>query len=255
MRMLSRRAFAQLGGTAAFAGCAAPQVSTSPDGRLKARPGAATVPVETRGTFELGEWPRPLAYVPERLDASQPAPLVLLLHGAGQQAGDVLKRMQPAAKDRGVVILAPQAARHTWDIIRDASGSGGEPRFSDDAQRIDAALAALFRKITIDPARVAIAGFSDGASYALSLGPRNPGLFTHVMAFSPGGVAPFSDAACARVFISHGRKDPILPFAGAAQSIVPGFRSGGFDVRFEPFDGVHAFRDEEIAKALDWFLA
>lgn len=40
--------------------------------------------------------------------------------------------------------------------------------------------------VAIDPAHVAIGGFSDGASCALSLGLVNGDLFTHVMAFSPG---------------------------------------------------------------------
>ena len=101
---------------------------------------------------------------------------------------------------------------------------------------------------------LAIAGFSDGATYALSLGPRNAGLFTHIMAFSPGGVAPFGEVARARVFVSHGRKDSILPFANSVDRIVPGFKERGIDVRFEPFEGDHVFREEEIAGA-GWFLA
>jgi phospholipase/carboxylesterase len=127
-------------------------------------------------------------------------------------------------------------------------------RFGDDTARVDAALKLLFDEIAVDPSRSAIAGFSDGASYALSLGPRNGELFSHIMAFSPGGVAPFDDPARARVFISHGRQDPMLPFANTANGIVPGFRARGLDVTFEVFDGVHAFRDEEIDKALAWFL-
>lgn len=252
MQMLSRRAFSQLGAIA-LVGCAGEQGLVSADGRLKARPGIVAAPTGRRGVFKLEAWPHSLAYVPEGLDASKPAPLVLLLHGAGQQADRILDRMMPAAKERGVVILAPQAERATWDIIR-AGGRGGEPRFGADPDRIDASLGALFQQVTIDPAHIAIAGFSDGATYALSLGPRNPALFTHIMAFSPGGVASFSDAAHARVFVSHGRKDSILPFANSTDRIVPGFKERGFDVRFEPFDGDHVFREDEIDNALDWLL-
>ena len=71
----------------------------------------------------------------------------------------------------------------------------------------------------------------------------------------PGGVAPFETAAHARVFISHGKQDPMLPFKNTAEGIVPGFKARGFDVTFETFNGVHDFRDAEIAKALNWFLA
>jgi predicted esterase len=48
-------------------------------------------------------------------------------------------------------------------------------------------------------ATLAVSGFSDGASYALSIGPANGDLFTHVMAFSPGfadlTIAPISQSA------------------------------------------------------------
>jgi poly(3-hydroxybutyrate) depolymerase len=43
---------------------------------------------------------------------------------------------------------------------------------------------------TVDPQRICVSGFSDGASYALSLGLANGDLFTHVAAFSPGFMRP-----------------------------------------------------------------
>ncbi|MGZ4788523.1 MAG: hypothetical protein ACXVZX_08375 [Terriglobales bacterium] len=42
----------------------------------------------------------------------------------------------------------------------------------------------------MDPARIAIGGFSDGASYALTIGITNGRLFTHIVAFSPGFMQP-----------------------------------------------------------------
>jgi phospholipase/carboxylesterase len=202
--------------------------------------------------FNLFESPQPLAFIPDIVDAKKPAPMILLLHGAGQRAERLLTRITPAAQARGVIILAPQAASATWDIIR--AFRGAAINFSEDAQRLDASLSALFAQFTIDPKRVAIGGFSDGASYALSLGPRNQELFTHIMGFSPGGFVPFEDKARAKVFVSHGRQDQILNFENAAESVVPDMKAQGFDVRFEAFDGKHVFREEEIAKAMDWFL-
>jgi phospholipase/carboxylesterase len=185
----------------------------------------------------------------------RPAPVVLLLHGGGSDAERTLSRMAPAAREKGVALLAPQSEDRTWDAVREAQRGKAHPRFGEDTSRVDASLMQLFDEIAVDPVRCAIAGFSDGASYALSLGPRNGGLFSHIMAFSPGGVAPFDDAARARIFISHGRQDPVLPFTNTADGIVPGFRSRGFDVTFETFNGGHAFRDQEIGKGFDWFLA
>jgi phospholipase/carboxylesterase len=257
--MLSRRAFGLMSAASVVAaGCATSSAPESTGGRLSARATAPASPGNRSGVFRFEAWPRPLAFIPPEVDAMRPSPFVLLLHGGGSDAEWTLNRMASAARKKGVVLLAPQAEGYTWDAVREARENrrGNAPaRFGDDTARVDASLKLLFDEIAVDPAHSAIAGFSDGASYALSLGPRNGEVFSHIMAFSPGGVAPFDDPARAKVFISHGRQDPMLPFANTAEGIVPGFRSRGFDVVFETFNGVHAFRDEEIGKAFDWFLA
>jgi phospholipase/carboxylesterase len=255
--MLSRRAFGRLSLALAASGCASVPAESA-DGRLSARATEPVSPGERTGVFRLDGRPRPLVFIPPSLDTMRPAPFVLLLHGGGSNPEWTLDRMLGAARRHGVVLLAPEAGGYTWDAMRhfrDHRREGGAPEFGDDTGRVDAALQLLFNRYAVDPARSAIAGFSDGASYALSLGPRNEDLFSHIMAFSPGGVIPFDDPPRARVFISHGRQDPMLPFANTADGVAPGFRARGFDVTFETFDGVHAFRDEEIDKAFAWFLA
>jgi phospholipase/carboxylesterase len=253
---LSRRTFGGLSLALAASSCvSAPAAQTG--GRLSARATAPSSPGERTGLFHLDGWPRPLVFVPPDLDTMRPAPFVLLLHGGGSNPQWTLERMLGAARRHGVIVLAPEAEGYTWDAVRhfrDHRRAGGPPEFGADTGRVDTSLKLLFDRYAVDPAHSAIAGFSDGASYALSLGPRNAELFSHIMAFSPGGVAPFEDPARARIFLSHGRQDPMLPFANTAEGIVPGFRSRGFDVTFEVFNGIHAFRDEEIDQAFAWFL-
>lgn len=53
---------------------------------------------------------------------------------------------------------------------------------------IDSALASVFRRCNVDAGRIIIAGFPDGASFALPLGLVNGDLFRKVVAFSPGFV-------------------------------------------------------------------
>lgn len=253
-RALGRRALACL---AVAGGCAGTPDVVPADGRLSAEILPPASPDERRGRFRFKGWPRPLVYVPPDIDATTPAPFILALRGGGSNADWTLNRIAPTARNRNVIVLAPEIESYTWDAIRDFRDHRREerrPRFGDDTARVDASLQQLFGRFAIDPSRAAIAGFSDGASYALSLGPRNSQLFSHIMAFSPGGVIPFDDAARARVFISHGRQDPMLPYANTAEGVVAGFRAHGFDVQFESFEGVHHFRDEEIGKAFDWFL-
>ena len=56
-------------------------------------------------------------------------------------------------------------------------------------------------------------GFSDGATYALTLGLINGDLFRRIVAFSPGFVVTGAGVphGKAKFFISHGTRDDILP--------------------------------------------
>ena len=98
------------------------------------------------------------------------------------------------------------------------------------------------------------AGFSDGASYALSLGLTNGDLFTHVLAFSPGFMAPRKRRGKPRLFLSHGTRDRVLPIDPCSRRIVPQVRRAGYDVTYREFDGPHTVPDEIAREAVDWFL-
>src|SRR4051812_42388810 len=109
------------------------------------------------------------------------APLLLMLHGAGADASSSHAIVGTAAAARGIVVVAPSSTDATWDVLTG---------FGPDVTRIDALLEQAFADAAIDPGHIAIAGFSDGASYALTLGIANGDLFTDVFAFSPGFAAP-----------------------------------------------------------------
>lgn len=81
-----------------------------------------------------------------------------------------------------MIIVSPQSQSSSWDVIRDGYGP--------DVQIMDHALQALFSRCAIDPQHCSIGGFSDGASYALSLGITNGDLFNKIIAFSPGFMRP-----------------------------------------------------------------
>jgi phospholipase/carboxylesterase len=118
---------------------------------------------------------------------------------------------------------------------------------------IDRALEQTFSCYAIDPERLAIGGFSDGASYALSLGISNGDLFTHVLAFSPGFVAPAGRPGSPRIFVSHGVRDGVLPIDRCSRRIVPELERGGYDVLFREFDGGHTLPPEIASEAVGWF--
>jgi phospholipase/carboxylesterase len=98
-----------------------------------------------------------------------------------------------------------------------------------------------------------VGGFSDGASYALSLGITNGDLFTHVLAFSPGLMAPAGRTGSPRIFVSHGVRDGVLPIDRCSRSIVPELKRGGYDVLYREFDGEHSISLEIALEAIGWF--
>ena len=63
-----------------------------------------------------------------------------------------------------------------------------------DYVAINRALEEASARCAIDRNRLAIGGFSDGASYALSLGLANGDVFSFVIAFSPGFIVSGSGA-------------------------------------------------------------
>ncbi len=217
------------------------------DPRLTARPQRPFRP-PVIGETRFGEQlPRGgILYVPQGYEPEAPIPLVVALHGAGGDA-DRWARFYEECDRRSFAILAPESRERTWDrILSD---------FGPDVGFIDSALRFTFERIAVDPARIALAGFSDGATYALSLGPSNGDLFTHLIAWSPGFSSPVDPiVGTPRVYVSHGVADRVLPVAASRVGIVPMFEMDGYDVRYTEFEGRHEIPDTVRTEALDWFL-
>lgn len=217
-------------------------------GRLLSRPFAAeAVPAEAGlHTLEHNGQQVALVYVPPGYEATRPAPFVVLLHGAGGTAQGGLGIGQGFADDLGMIILAPVAQRQTWDRITGTYGL--------DVARIDWALGELFARYNVDVARLAIGGFSDGASYALSLGLTNGDLFSHIIAFSPGFAAPAAQRGTPPLFLSHGVGDSVLPIDRCSRVLAPRLRAAGYDVIYEEFDGRHTVPPAIARRAFAWFV-
>jgi phospholipase/carboxylesterase len=217
------------------------------EGRLRARP------VRVTGSAPVGLQPLMLGaardsflYVPTTYRADRPAPLVLLLHGAGGHARQGLDLLRSLADPAGLLLLAPASVDHTWDLLVGR-------RYGPDLTLIDRALEQTFSRYAIEPACLAIGGFSDGASYALSLGITNGDLFTHLIAFSPGFVAPAGQTGSPRIFVSHGTRDGVLPINRCSRRIVPELERGGYDVLYGEFDGGHEIPPKIVLEAVGWF--
>jgi phospholipase/carboxylesterase len=247
MSLRMTRAWGAVATAVAALGCwASGPVGAAQQGRLEARPPGVTgtaAPEPGERRLGLNEGRDATLYVPRSAASDGAMPLMVMLHGAGGSARSV-SFMFPPAEELGVVILAPESRAITWD------GVGGE--FGPDVKFIDRALRDTFQHVRIDKSRLAIGGFSDGASYALSLGIANGDLFTHVIAFSPGFITPAPPAGRPAVFISHGTQDQVLPIDVTSRRIVPQLRDAGHRVTFREFDGPHRVPEAIAREALEW---
>ena len=223
--------------------------------RLSARVGAGAPALDHAPrapgahALRLGRGRDAVLHVPAatlRADAG-PAPLVVLLHGAGGRGAEILPVLVSDAEATGALVLAPDARGDTWDVLR-----GG---FGPDARFIDRAIARVLERHAVDARAVAVAGFSDGASYALSLGLGNGDLFTHVIAFAPGFMAPEAQVGSPRLFVTHGIGDRVLPIDACSRRLVPPLERAGYDLVYREFDGGHVVPPALASEAMRWFLS
>lgn len=187
-----------------------------------------------------------LLYVPAGYTPQHPAPLAVMLHGAGGDARQGVGLVREYADAAGLIVLAPKARDATWDVI-------AKDQFGPDVAVIDALLTEVFASCVVDASRIAVGGFSDGASYALSLGVMNGELFTHVVAFSPGFVAPLSLQGRPRLFVSHGTHDRVLPIDRCGRRVQASLTQAGYDVTWREFDGPHTVPRDIAHDAVVWF--
>ena len=204
-------------------------------------------PLHGTGVQPLGLKPvrDALLYVPPELGPHDRTGFLVTLHGAGGDAARGLSLLLPLADRYRLVLLAPASRGSTWDALRPG-------RYGPDVTVLNHALDHVFGTVPIDPERVGIAGFSDGASYALGLGLANGDLFRRIIAFSPGFIPPGSRSGKPAVFISHGDHDDVLPVASTSRRIVPALQRDGYQVWYREFHGPHTVPPEIAVEAAGW---
>jgi predicted esterase len=152
--------------------------------------------------------------------------------------------VRDAATGAGTLVLLPSSTASTWDLLTGRTGT--------DVTPLDTALQHVLT--TSDVGRVAFAGFSDGASYALSLGLANGDLAEAVLAFSPGFVSPPSLVGRPRCWVAHGTADTVLPVDRCGRRVVALLERQARPVHYEEFDGGHVVRPDHLDAALRWWL-
>lgn len=192
----------------------------------------------------LGESRDGFLYVPARQDPSQRVPVLLYLHGAGGSGERGIQHLIAHADRTGTIVIAPDSRTQTWDMV--TGEETGDVEFLNDALR------EVLDAYPVDKAHIGIAGFSDGASAALSWGLVKGDLFSAIAAFSPGFIRLSSrPKGRPKVFVSHGVHDQILPIDRCGRKVVRDLRKAGYEVEYKEFDGDHtvpaAIRDAGLA--------
>jgi len=188
-----------------------------------------------------------------------PAPAVFVLHGRGADEEDLLPVARHLPDDLHVVSLRapdPLQGGYTWYEL-DLSAGGLESSQPDAAEfrrsldlvaeSVDAAAEAY----DLDPDRLGLLGFSQGAITSLSLLLEEPDRYAWVVALHGYLADAHSDLAPGGV---EGK--PVLVGAGAGDRVIPESRSAaaadrleaiGADVTRGSYPGGHGIGQEELA--------
>jgi poly(3-hydroxybutyrate) depolymerase len=167
---------------------------------------APAVDKVVKETFGVGGLTRTYyLFVPSKATDDNPAPLLLLLHGSGRDGRSLLDPWLPLAKERGIILVAPESnVRKHWSMREDG------PDFFY-------ALIEMVRvQRPVDPRRLYVFGHSAGALHGLAMAVLESEYFAAVAAHAgvlPPEVVPFVPRAPRKTPISIwvGSEDPLFP--------------------------------------------
>ena len=218
-------------------------------GRLSFSLTSPTQPPLPPGRHRLGiaEERDTLLFVPEGLTPQSAAPLLVVFHGATGEGEGLLEAFALHAQREQFLLMAPQSMFRTWDL---AMGGNGP-----DLARLDQALSAVAAHFAIDPRHFAFAGFSDGGSYALSIGLTNGRLVSHVIGLSAGFINLYVPQGWPPVMVTHGDADEQLPAEKHGRLHAEKLRQDGYRVDYVEFEGGHSLTPVIAERAVRFFLA
>ncbi len=217
------------------------------DGHLSVTPKAPrlkTSPGEQALGLGGGSGRDGLLVVPAGYRPDSPAPLAVMLHGAGGSARRVASLFS-VADELGVIILAPESRGGTWDGIRGSYGP--------DIEFLNRALAHTFDRW---PSTV---GGSRSAGFPMAPRMDCPSVSqtaTSLRTSSRARQASPSPARCAAVRESScptARPTRFFPSRATSRRIVPELEKSGYTVTYREFDGPHTVPPAIARDAFAWF--
>ena len=197
----------------------------------------------SRGGFSL--------YVPESYDPNVALPVVMALHGGSGHGRSFLWSWLRDARTYGAILVAPTSIGRTWAI------TGSDPDTPNLARILDH----IRTRWTVDPARLLLAGMSDGGTFAYVSGMEPASPFTHLAptaaAFHPM-LTQFADPdrlVGLPIHITHGVLDWMFPVSMAREAR-DALSQAGAQVTYREIDDLsHTYPRELNAEILAWLRA
>jgi phospholipase/carboxylesterase len=204
--------------------------------------------------------------------APAPQACVIWMHGLGADGHDFvpvvpeldlptslpLRFVFPHAPMRPVTINAGYVMRAWYDIRDDSGGRREDVAGVQESQRRIEDLIARERMRDIAPARIVLAGFSQGGAMALHTGLRHPERLAGIMALScflPAADTVAVEASPANrgvpIFMAHGTEDPLIPLAAGRRARDLLFNLG-YRVRWREYVMPHSVCEAEIRDVAVW---
>ena len=195
---------------------------------------------------------RGVMLTPDEIDPTKQYPLITVFHGAGRQDEMLVKACRDEPEGRQAFFFIPRSVAPTWDLIT------GEGRA--DLDFLEYAYDLIYRRYPIDAASQCLIGYSDGASYALSLGLSNARCFDALMVWAAGFIVldpATADAAAPkpRLYLEYGTHDELFSFDRVALPMQANLESAGYDVTFSIDEGGRHWPSGSFQReALDWYF-
>ncbi len=193
---------------------------------------------------------QPVQHFGEPLDSARG--VVILLHGRGGSADDILSLAQPLYLPQ-LAYLAPQAAGHTWYPNSFLAPIAQNQPWLDSALRKIEATVALAVDAGIPSDRIVLGGFSQGACLATEFVASHPRRYAGLIALTGGLIGPpgmdLTHAGSldgTPAFLGSGDPDPHVPFERVQQSAAI-LTSMGASVTVRRYPGrPHTITPEEL---------
>jgi phospholipase/carboxylesterase len=200
----------------------------------------------------------------ERPADGEAAALLVLHHGRGADEHDLLGLADVLDPERRLHVVTPRAPLtlpgspgHHWYVVPRV-GFPDPTTFHAAYGKLAAFHDELWERTGLTPAQTVLGGFSMGSvmSYALGLGPDRPAP-AGILAFSgfiptvDGWQPDLASRTAVRVFIAHGRNDPVMDVAFARQARAL-LEAGGFDVEYHESDAAHHIDPAHVPAATRW---